>query len=284
MCRRLVIAITVLGLFVGQIASAQSDDDVAKAREHYLSGTRLFDLGKFAEAVKEYELAYQHKDDPALLYNLGQAHRLAGNAKEALHFYKTFLNKVPRASNRAEVTTKIQELERLLEQQQRSQKLPPDQPIPIERQPEPEPPPQRGPAPEPEPEPQVTPPTAPPPRADRPPVPGRAKKIAGLAVGAAGLAMAGVGIGMGVVALQAANDVTADAKAMRTFDPAKEDLGQTAVILEGVFLGAGALAVAGGVVLYVLGHREARRAAGPTATLVPLASPRAVGGLVEVRF
>ena len=34
---------------------------------------------RFAEAAEEYEAAYQAKDDPALLFNLGQAYRLAGN-------------------------------------------------------------------------------------------------------------------------------------------------------------------------------------------------------------
>jgi tetratricopeptide (TPR) repeat protein len=61
------------------------------AREHYHRGTVAFNLGHYEEAAGEYEEAYRLKDDPALLYNIAQARRLAGNRREALRSYKTFL-------------------------------------------------------------------------------------------------------------------------------------------------------------------------------------------------
>ncbi|HEX6836513.1 MAG TPA: hypothetical protein VF334_08060, partial [Polyangia bacterium] len=103
-----------------------SADEVNEAREHYKKGTKAFELGAYDEAVAEYSAAYRLRDDPALLYNLGQAHRLANHPTEALHFYRLFLMKVPSTPNRVEVETKIDELQRLVDQQKKTQNLPPD--------------------------------------------------------------------------------------------------------------------------------------------------------------
>lgn len=70
------------------------------------AGSKAFDLGQYEEAIAT-RAAYKIKDDPALLYNLGQAHRLAGHHSEALHFYKTFLSRSPDAPNRDEVEKRI---------------------------------------------------------------------------------------------------------------------------------------------------------------------------------
>lgn len=94
-------------------------DDVAAAREHYAKGKRAYDLGHFAEAAKEYEVAYVAKDDPALLFNLGQAHRLAGNYPQAILSYKAYLRNVPDATNRVEVEGRVREAQAALDQQAR---------------------------------------------------------------------------------------------------------------------------------------------------------------------
>src|SRR5262245_24916190 len=94
-------------------------DDAGRMREHYLKGTKAFDLGFYDDAIAEYLLAYQAKDSPALLFNLGQANRLSGHLAEALRFYRVYLTKMPRAANRAEVELKIAELQGALDQQKR---------------------------------------------------------------------------------------------------------------------------------------------------------------------
>jgi tetratricopeptide (TPR) repeat protein len=100
-------------------------DDAAVAREHYKKGTRLYELGKFGDAAAEYEQAYQAKDEPALLFNIGQAYRFDGQNKKALLAYKQYLRKVPNASNRADVEGHISALEKLIEDQKRSSSSPP---------------------------------------------------------------------------------------------------------------------------------------------------------------
>jgi tetratricopeptide (TPR) repeat protein len=123
--RRRTRCVVILCLLSG-VAHA---DDVEEARRHYRSGSSAYELGQFDEAIREYTAAYKLKSDPAILYNLGQANRLANHPSEALHFYKMYLSKEPDASNRDEVRTKIEALLELVEQQRKTQALPPDQPI-----------------------------------------------------------------------------------------------------------------------------------------------------------
>jgi len=103
--------VVVIVLCCASGARAAPVDDVESARDHFAKGKRLYDLGRFAEAASEYELAYQAKDDPALLFNIGQAYRLARQSSKALLAYKAYLRNVPDAANRAEVETWIRDLE-----------------------------------------------------------------------------------------------------------------------------------------------------------------------------
>ena len=82
-------------------------DPKVAAKEHYTRGTSFYDLGRYDDAIKEFEAAYQLKNDPAFLYNLAQSYRQAGNHEQAVHFYKTYLRYVPKAPNRADIEEKI---------------------------------------------------------------------------------------------------------------------------------------------------------------------------------
>ena len=110
--------LSLLFVAVAFVAPARADDaaveaQLAQAREHYVKGTKAFELGLYEEAIAEYMIAYKSKDDPALLFNLGQANRLAGHLPEATRFYRLYLRKDPAAPNRAEIEARIAELERL---------------------------------------------------------------------------------------------------------------------------------------------------------------------------
>ena len=87
--------------------AGQAADNKAAAKEHYTRGTSFYDLGRYDDAIKEFEAAYQLKNDPAFLYNLAQSYRQAGNHEQAVHFYKTYLRYVPKAPNRADIEEKI---------------------------------------------------------------------------------------------------------------------------------------------------------------------------------
>jgi tetratricopeptide (TPR) repeat protein len=268
-------------------AGAARGDDGSMARDHYLKGTRAYELGLYDEAIAEYMAAYKAKDDPALLFNLGQAHRLAGHAAEALRFYKTYLSKVPEAVNRADVESRIRELKELVEKQKQAQaELPavsgasngpavsgPTTPGPLP--------------------PATSVPTdvgtggqaavavteAPPDRAQ----PGQGRKLAGIVVGASGLALVGAGIAFGVLAKQAGDQLTQLDQSGGVFDPSKESAGRRDQVLEGVFLGVGAAAVATGAILYILGARAGRDA--PQAiTVAPAVAAHCTGATLRMVF
>src|SRR5437762_702257 len=77
--------------------------DKALAREHFRKGMAKYTLEKWDEAIREFELGYTEESDPSFLYNIAQAHRLAGRNKPALDFYRRFLLRKPDAPNRAEI-------------------------------------------------------------------------------------------------------------------------------------------------------------------------------------
>ncbi len=82
------------------------------AREHAKSATAAFNLGHYDDAVREYEAAYKLVPDPVLLFNLGQAHRLAGRQDQALAAYRSCLRTAPEsAPYREQVKTRIREIE-----------------------------------------------------------------------------------------------------------------------------------------------------------------------------
>jgi tetratricopeptide (TPR) repeat protein len=104
-------------LLVGPIVCARADN-LSTARQHFERGATLYDLGRFAEAAKEFEAAYEDKNDPALLFNIARAYRFAGSYSRSLIAYRAYLRNLPNAANRAQVESNIAELDQLIQRQQ----------------------------------------------------------------------------------------------------------------------------------------------------------------------
>jgi len=67
---------------------ARADDEATEqARQHYLKGTKYFDLGQWDDAIAEYRDAYKLRSDPAFLFNLATAYRRKGDLQPALDLY-----------------------------------------------------------------------------------------------------------------------------------------------------------------------------------------------------
>jgi hypothetical protein len=63
-----------------------------EADRHFKSGVALFKEAKFAEALAEFERAYEIAPHPLVLYNIAGCHRELSHYSEAVKFYKRFLD------------------------------------------------------------------------------------------------------------------------------------------------------------------------------------------------
>jgi tetratricopeptide (TPR) repeat protein len=94
----------------GRAWAVEPDGD---ARALYAEGKAEYAQGHYAEAVLLFERSYALSGSPALLFNMAQAHRLAGpeHCSEALALYKSYLEALPDAENANEVAERIAELD-----------------------------------------------------------------------------------------------------------------------------------------------------------------------------
>jgi tetratricopeptide (TPR) repeat protein len=95
-------------------APARADDPKARAAfvALYESATTHYDLGEFAESLKDLTAAFRLRRDPALLFNIAQCHRQLGNYGDAARTYRSFLREQPDAPNRPEVEKRIADMDR----------------------------------------------------------------------------------------------------------------------------------------------------------------------------
>ncbi len=103
----LVLFVTLLA---ARVAHAE-DPSTKSAKRHFDRGQKLFNLGKFDEALDEYQQAYEAKSIPAILFNIGQCYRNLGDYASAIFSFKKYLKLEPDADNRDQVEEYIAELE-----------------------------------------------------------------------------------------------------------------------------------------------------------------------------
>lgn len=93
-------------------ATALATEPSADARRLYAEGKAEYAQGHYPEAIALFERSYALSESPALLFNMAQAHRLAGPAHchDAVALYKSYLAAQPDAENKKEVSERIQQL------------------------------------------------------------------------------------------------------------------------------------------------------------------------------
>ncbi len=91
---------------------ARADDPAMRsAKRHFDRGEKLFALGKFDEALDEYQKAFDAKPLPGFLFNIGQCYRNLGDYDQAIFSFKKYLKLEPDASNKDAVEKLIDQLE-----------------------------------------------------------------------------------------------------------------------------------------------------------------------------
>jgi len=297
--RGLASVVVSAALICAPLTSSAQDkeaDNKAAAKEHWSRGTSFYDLGRYDQAITEFEAAYQLKNDPAFLFNLAQAYRMAGKHERAVHFYKTYLRYVPKAPNRADIEEKIKTGEQLAAQQAAGTLPPPTTttPPPVTTTPPPgstTPPPGNplGTVPTP---PGELPPVETPPPGYMPPAtattddPGRKFRIAGLATAGAGTLMYLLALIQWGRASSASSQIEADARAGLAFNPATQERGQSAETQQAVWFVLGTLALGSGVGLWYYGNRLGQTSETTTwrIVLAPTVSPSQGGATLRVTF
>ncbi|MBA3396677.1 MAG: tetratricopeptide repeat protein [Deltaproteobacteria bacterium] len=90
---------------------AVADDGAAQpsaARAHHERAIRHFEAQQYAEAIVEFQAAYQIAPRPELLYGIAQAERLRGNCERAIVAYETYLRTAPKDRQAAAARANIE--------------------------------------------------------------------------------------------------------------------------------------------------------------------------------
>src|SRR5256885_3554871 len=87
-----VVLVGAAALIACAVAHA---DDAGDARAHYEAGQKLYDQGRYDEAIGEYETAYRLKPHPNVLYNIAQAHERLLEYGESVKWFERYLAEAP---------------------------------------------------------------------------------------------------------------------------------------------------------------------------------------------
>jgi tetratricopeptide (TPR) repeat protein len=111
----LASAPTPVGARVLAYADPPPDESEQAARELFRKAEISFNLGKFADALSDYQAAYEAKPLAGFLFNIAQCYRHMGNYERARFFYRRYLTVDPKTPNRRLVTDLIAEVTRLMD-------------------------------------------------------------------------------------------------------------------------------------------------------------------------
>jgi tetratricopeptide (TPR) repeat protein len=122
---RVAAVLLAVGLAVALTSApwpARADEKTTEqARQHYAKGKQAFDLGKWDDAIAEFEAAYKLRSDPTFLFNMAQAYRRKGDLQRALDLYKNYLIENPETPKRDDIEKRIRALEKEMKNPARRQ-------------------------------------------------------------------------------------------------------------------------------------------------------------------
>jgi hypothetical protein len=282
----LIFSMILVAVWAKEARAQLTPQQKQEIHQHYQQATRAYDLGKYQEAIDEYQKVYEIDGDPVMLYNIGQAYRLNDQPQESIHFYRRYLQRSPEARNRDDVERKIASQEKLIEERRKAAAAVSPPPPKLE----PPPPPPKIEPPPPPPPVVVAPPPPPPP----PPEPSTARRVIGWTMIGVGVGGAVVAVIEGINAKNKGDQLTKDSMkaGYPPFDKTEQQLqsdGKTANVVAIVSGIAGtALAVTGAVILITNNGSSSSDESGTTTpttvSFAPWLAPGLVGGGMGLRF
>ena len=104
---------------VSAAPAAKPAENPAKAKELFAAGKKLYDEGKYGEAVVKFEEAFVARPHPIIYFNIGKCYELMGESGKgetgkSLRAYRDYLRAMPDASDKVAVGDSIANLERKL--------------------------------------------------------------------------------------------------------------------------------------------------------------------------
>lgn len=91
-----------------------ANPEQAEADRHFKNGVTLYKEDKFAEALAEFERAYEIAPHPLVLYNIAGCHRELSNYAESVKYSRRFLEEGKGVVSKARLTTAQTELDAVL--------------------------------------------------------------------------------------------------------------------------------------------------------------------------
>jgi tetratricopeptide (TPR) repeat protein len=110
-----LVALPLLQPRAAVAASASGSAGEKHARELFQRAERSFNLGRFPDALTDYQAAYEAKPLPGLLFNIAQCYRNMQNYERARFFFRRYLSLDPHTSNRRLVEGLIADMTRELD-------------------------------------------------------------------------------------------------------------------------------------------------------------------------
>lgn len=86
-----------------------------EARRRFMRGERLFQMGRYSDAAREYERGYRLAPLPGFLINIAHCHVRRGHLHQAREIYLQFLDAAPTSPRRPEVERAIAAIDRAID-------------------------------------------------------------------------------------------------------------------------------------------------------------------------
>ena len=112
MRRVAVIGLACAGLAAASPAWGAANDRPGRAL--FERAETKFNVGRFDEALVDYQAAYEIEPLPAFLFNIGQCYRNMGNYERAQFFFRRYTALDPRSPNRPAAERLIAEMDKLV--------------------------------------------------------------------------------------------------------------------------------------------------------------------------
>ena len=115
----LVFSITLASLVLGPRAGLAQDASLSRAEEHFNRGQALHATGKYEEAAVEFLAAYEARELPEFLFNVGVCYEKLAKANpgnvddwnKAIEYYRKYLDKSPKSEDRNSIKKRLKVLE-----------------------------------------------------------------------------------------------------------------------------------------------------------------------------